>query len=306
MRLTTCVYRQEQQVGILFEESIALPSLAAVRVPSMLDLADAGPQGLTSLAHSVANLPQGAHVPLREVHLLSPVPRPRKNVICLGLNYAEHAEESLAARGKTAQLPEHPVVFTKAVTSIIGPYDDILYDARVSTQLDWEVELAVVIGVGGRHIPRDRALDHVFGYTVINDISARDLQFRHKQYFLGKSMDGSCPMGPCIVTADEVSDPQCLNLRCWVNGVLKQDSNTRHQIFDVATVIATLSRVLTLEPGDIISTGTPAGVGFARQPPEFLKPGDVVECEVEPIGRLRNAVARAAAEVVDRYPESGA
>ena len=294
MRLATCAYRNEQHVGILFEESIALPSLAGVRLGSMLDLIDAGPQALASLAHSVASLPERAHVPLREVHLLAPLPRPRKNVMCLGLNYAEHAEESLAARGKIAQLPEHPVVFTKAATSIIGPYDDIPYDARVSTQLDWEVEMAVVIGAGGRHISRDRALDHVFGYTVINDISARDLQFRHKQYFLGKSMDGSCPTGPCIVTADEVGDPQCLNLRCWVNGVLKQSSNTRHQIFDVATVISTLSRVLTLESGDIISTGTPAGVGFARQPPEFLKPGDVVDSEVDRIGRIHNTVTSAA------------
>lgn len=286
-------------MGILLEESIALPSLAGVRVPSMLDLIDAGPQALASLAQTVASFPQPAHVPLREVHLLAPVPRPRKNVMCLGLNYAEHAEESLAARGKTAELPEHPVVFTKAATSIIGPYDDIPYDARVSAHLDWEVELAVVVGAGGRHIFRDRALDHVFGYTVINDISARDLQFRHKQYFLGKSLDGSCPMGPCIVTADEIADPRSLDLRCWVNGVLKQSSNTRHQIFDVATVIATLSRTLTLEPGDVIATGTPAGVGFARQPPEFLKPGDVVECEVEHIGRLRNAVVNIAAEAVD-------
>jgi 2-keto-4-pentenoate hydratase/2-oxohepta-3-ene-1,7-dioic acid hydratase in catechol pathway len=210
--------------------------------------------------------------------------------MCLGANYADHAAESSRARGRELQVPEHPVVFTKAVTSVNGPYAPIPYDPRVSTELDWEVELGVVIGLGARHIPAQEALRHVFGYTVVNDVSARDLQFRHKQYFLGKSLDGACLMGPWIVTADEVPDPQGLDLRCWVNGVLKQDSNTRHQIFDVATVIATLSRVMTLEPGDIIATGTPAGVGFARKPPEFLRPGDVVECEVEGIGRLRNEV----------------
>jgi 2-keto-4-pentenoate hydratase/2-oxohepta-3-ene-1,7-dioic acid hydratase in catechol pathway len=154
----------------------------------------------------------------------------------------------------------------------------------------------VVIGTPGRHIPEDQAMDHVFGYTVINDLSARDLQFRHKQYFLGKSLDGACPMGPVIVTADELRSPQDLDLRCWVNGHLKQHGNTRQQIFSIAAVIATLSRGMTLEAGDVISTGTPAGVGFARTPPEFLQPGDIVECEVAGIGRLRNRIVTQGSE----------
>jgi 2-keto-4-pentenoate hydratase/2-oxohepta-3-ene-1,7-dioic acid hydratase in catechol pathway len=152
------------------------------------------------------------------------------------------------------------------------------------------VELGVIIGTGGKTISGKKALKHVFGYTIINDLSARDLQFRHKQFFLGKSLDGTCPMGPWIVTADEIPDPQNLKLRCRVNGVLKQDSNTRHMIFDIPAIIETLSLGMTLEPGDIISTGTPSGVGFARTPPEFLKPGDTLECEIEGIGVLRNRV----------------
>nr|HPQ97778.1 fumarylacetoacetate hydrolase family protein [Thiolinea sp.] len=145
---------------------------------------------------------------------------------------------------------------------------------------------------GGRHIGRDKALAHVFGYTVINDLSARDLQFNHKQYFLGKSLDGGCPMGPFIVTADEISDPQNLAIRCRVNGIIKQDSSTRHMIFDIATIIEWLSRGMTLEPGDVIATGTPSGVGFAREPAEFLRPGDSVECEVEQVGLLRNRIGQ--------------
>ena len=161
----------------------------------------------------------------------------------------------------------------------------------VSTQLDWEVELGVVIGRGGRHIARENALSHVFGYTVVNDISARDIQNRPgMQWFLGKSLDGSCPMGPVIVTADEIPDPQSLTLRLAVNGAVKQEDTTAHMLFDVAAIIAEISRVLTLEPGDIIATGTPAGVGFARTPPEFLQPGDVMETTVDGIGTLHNRI----------------
>ena len=196
-------------------------------------------------------------------------------------------------RGGAAELPQHPIVFTKNLTSMNSPGGDIPCHAGVTTQLDWEVELAVVIGVGGRGIAREHALRHVFGYSVINDVTARDLQFRHKQYFIGKSLDGTCPMGPVIVTADDIPDPQALDLKSWVNGALKQSSNTRQQIFTVAELIHVLSRGMLLEPGDIISTGTPSGVGFARKPPEFLRPGDVVECEVENIGRLKNKVVEA-------------
>jgi 2-keto-4-pentenoate hydratase/2-oxohepta-3-ene-1,7-dioic acid hydratase in catechol pathway len=208
--------------------------------------------------------------------------------MALGWNYADHVKESGAATGRDAQAPEYPMVFTKSVTSVTGPDTTVPWDAATCAQLDWEVELGVIIGKGGKKISRRQALRHVFGYTIINDLSARDLQFRHGQFFLGKSLDGACPMGPWIVTADEISDPQNLALRCRVNRELKQDSSTRHMIFDIPAIIETLSLGMTLEPGDIISTGTPSGVGFTRTPPEFLKPGDSVECEIEGVGLLRN------------------
>ena len=167
---------------------------------------------------------------------------------------------------------------------------DILVDPRVSEQVDWEVELGVIIGRTARHVPIQTALEHVFGYTVLNDVSARDLQFQTPQYFIGKSVDGYCPMGPWIVTADEIPDPQNLTLRCRVNGVLKQEGQTRDMLYPVAHIIHDLSRVLTLDPGDILATGTPEGVGFARKPPEYLRPGDVMESEIDGLGTLRNRV----------------
>jgi len=214
----------------------------------------------------------------------APIPRPRKDVFCLGQNYAAHAAES----GNPP--PSAPIYFTKPPTTIIGPGEAIPYPRGITTRLDWEVELGVVIGVGGRDIPEARALDYVFGYTVFNDVSARDLQYRTSQWFKGKSLDGSCPMGPLIVTADEIRDPQRLRLQLSVNGVKKQDSNTSDMIFSVARIIADLSAGMTLEPGDCISTGTPQGVGDGRKPPEYLKRGDVMEAEVEGIGVLRNPV----------------
>lgn len=224
------------------------------------------------------------------VRLLAPIPVPRRNIICLGLNYADHAEELLKAKGQEVKMPEHAVVFTKATTTVSGPTDDIILDLKVTEQLDWEVELAVIIGRGGRHITEQEAMQHVFGYTVVNDLSPRDLQFRHSQFFLGKSLDGSCPMGPAITTSDAVPDPHDLNVECRVNGVVKQVSNTGQLIFRIPRLIADLSRVMSLQAGDIIATGTPGGVGFARTPPEFLKHDDVVECEIQGLGLIRNRI----------------
>jgi len=257
---------------------------------SVLELIELGDEAQVVLSRLAA---VGDTLPLAELRLLAPIPRPRKNVICLGLNYLAHANESLSAKGEAVAPPQHPVVFTKAVTAVNGPYSDIPLDSTVTSQLDWEVELAVIIGRGGRHIPEAEAMNHVFGYTVLNDVTARDLQQRHKQFFLGKSLDGCCPMGPALVTADEVGDAQKLTVRCWVNGVLKQEGNTADQLFSVARTIAILSRTMTLEPGDIIATGTPEGVGFARKPPEFLAVGDVLESEVEGLGRIRNRIVAA-------------
>lgn len=232
---------------------------------------------------------------LSDALLVAPIPKPPKHVLCLGRNYAEHAAESLRAYGEAPAAedkPEYPVIFTKAPTTIIGPYSEIPYDASVSTKIDWEGELAIVIGKEGKNISRDDAMEYIFGYTVVNDISARDIQKRHGgQFFKGKSLDGSCPMGPWIVSADEVGDPNNLQLTTRVNGLLKQNANTSTMLFDVAEIIEQMSLGMTLEPGDVIATGTPAGVGHARTPPEFLVPGDLVEVEIEKIGTIRNHIA---------------
>ncbi len=270
------------------ERGAALPFDASC----MVSLAESGKPGLNALRDLLARARSGS-IAQRQARLLAPVPRPRKNVMCVGWNYLEHFQEGERIRQSGQELPAHPVFFTKAPTAVIGPFDPIPFDAAVSDKLDWEVELGVVIGRAGKNIPEELAYDHVLGYTVINDVSARDLQRAHGgQWFKGKSLDGTCPMGPVLVTADYV-DPNDLRLSCRVNGVVKQESSTRHMYFKISRIIAELSRGMTLEPGDVISTGTPPGVGFARTPPEYLKPGDILETEIEGIGALRNPVAAA-------------
>ena len=221
--------------------------------------------------------------PLKRVRLLAPIPAPARNVFCLGRNYADHAAE----RGAAA--PDHPVYFTKPGTAVVGPGDDVVHHA-ITKELDYEVELAVVIGTGGRDIPRAEALRHVFGYTIINDVTARDLQKRHNQWFKGKSLDTFCPMGPMLVTADEIPDPQALAVSLRVNGQTRQSSHTAKMIFPVAQCIEVLSQGMTLLPGDIIATGTPEGVGAATG--TYLRAGDRIEAEVEGIGILASKVVR--------------
>jgi len=221
--------------------------------------------------------------PLKRARLLAPIVAPARNVFCLGRNYADHAAERGAA------VPEHPVYFTKPDTAVVGPGDDIVHHA-VTKELDYEVELAVVIGIGGRDIARADALSHVFGYTVVNDVTARDLQQRHNQWFKGKSLDTFCPMGPVLVTADEIPDPQALGISLRVNGQVRQSSHTSKMIFPVAQCIEVLSQAMTLKPGDVIATGTPDGVGAATG--NFLKAGDRIEAEVESIGVLASKVVR--------------
>ncbi|MPZ23792.1 MAG: DUF2437 domain-containing protein [Dehalococcoidia bacterium] len=234
----------------------------------------------------------GETVALGDARLLAPL-KPAKNVFCVGLNYQDHITEGERAIGRKLDPQEVPIFFTKPPTSVIGPEDDVLVHQAVTTEVDWEAELAVVIGRGARNISYDDALDHVFGYTLVNDISHRDIQMKHRQWFRGKGLDGACPIGPWIVTADEIPDPQALDVLCRVNGETKQSASTAQMIFDVRTLIESLSAGLTLEPGDILATGTPNGVGFARTPPEFLKAGDVVEVEVSGVGILRNPVVNA-------------
>jgi 2-keto-4-pentenoate hydratase/2-oxohepta-3-ene-1,7-dioic acid hydratase in catechol pathway len=281
MRLLTYQSEGGPRLGVVRDEAVF-----PVSDLDMLTLIESGEAGLAR-----ARATSGPPVPLASLTLLAPIPAPRRNILCLGLNYAAHAAESARAKGQPVKLPEVPLFFTKATTTVNGPFADIPFDPRVSEQIDWEVELGVVIGKSGKNITQANAMEHVFGYTVINDVSARDIQNAHGgQFFKGKSLDGACPMGPWIVTRDEVPDPHALPLRCRVNGVTKQDSTTADFIFNIPAMIDWLSRGMTLLPGDVISTGTPSGVGFARTPPEFLKPGDVVECEVEGIGMIRNKV----------------
>jgi 2-keto-4-pentenoate hydratase/2-oxohepta-3-ene-1,7-dioic acid hydratase in catechol pathway len=257
---------------------------------TLLELIQLGPNAWKRMA-LLANSFQGQEShPLADVHLHAPIPRPAKNVFCLGLNYVSHMEEAAKARGREIKIPEVPVFFTKTPTSVSGPYDPIPWDTNVTKQVDYEAELGVVIGPAGKNLPAAKALDHVFGYTIINDVSARDLQKEHLQWFEGKTLDGFCPMGPWIVTADEFGDPQTKGIGLRVNGVAKQGSNTKYMIFTVAVTIESLSKGMTLEPGDIISTGTPEGVGLGRTPPEYLNDGDLVETEIEGIGVMKNRI----------------
>jgi len=237
--------------------------------------------------------PAALPLPLHAVRLLAPIV-PKRNVFCVGWNYAEHFAEGKDFRPASApqEIPDHPALFSKNPFAIIGPDAAIRHPAPISEQLDYEVELAVVIGREGRDIGERDALDHVFGYTIANDVSVRDVQraWHGGQWFKGKNFDTHLPLGPWIVTKDEIPDPQTLRITTRVNGVTKQDSNTKHMVFPVARIIAELSAGLSLHPGDVIITGTPEGVGMGRKPPEWLKPGDVVELEIERIGRLRNEV----------------
>jgi 2-keto-4-pentenoate hydratase/2-oxohepta-3-ene-1,7-dioic acid hydratase in catechol pathway len=287
MKLLMFRHDGERRLGALRpgheHEVVDLSEVAA----DVLAVVDAGERGLDH-AHKVAsNAKRG--LPLKDVTLLPPIDAPRGNIIAMGRNYQKHAEET-ATNGDI----KPPTIFTKAITSITGPYDDIEIDPSVSDQLDWEVELGVVIGKGGANIARRDAMDHVFGYFVLNDVSARDIQNGWGgQYFKGKSLDRSCPTGPWVVTKDEAPGPGNLALRLTLNGVVKQEGNTADMIHPIDAIIEWASKGMTLLPGALIATGTPDGVGFARKPPEYLKVGDVMETEVEGIGTLRNRMVAA-------------
>ncbi len=232
-------------------------------------------------------MPVGCGVlPLTAVRLLAPIPRPARNIFCLGKNYAKHAVEVKMTRLSGTGVPQYPIYFTKIANPAVPDGGTVHFPPRLTRCLDYEAELAFVIGREGRHIDPARAEDYIFGYTILNDISARDVQARHEQWFKGKNFDTFCPMGPCLVGRDEIPFPVELDITGRVNGEVRQHDNTRHFIFDIPTILADLSDGLTLEPGDIISTGTPAGVGAGFDPPRFLKDGDTVECEIDKIGSL--------------------
>ena len=266
-------------------ENLSLPD-------SMLDLIEAGPYTLSTLGDLLKRSerrPVDGTLPIANVALLAPIPRPRKNIFGIGLNYVEHVEESSRSLDTSKNLPDKPVIFSKPPTTVIGPGDAVQHNKAITQQLDWEVELAVIIGTTCRRVREQDALAHVFGYSVLIDISARDCR-RAGQWIYSKGQDTYAPFGPCIVTADEVGDPHTLDLWLSVNGVVKQKSNTRHMSFKVQQLIADISAGMTLEPGDIIATGTPSGVGAGRKPQEWLWPGDVIEAGVQRIGELRHPV----------------
>ena len=262
--------------------------------PFEFDTGDAGMLAVIERLAAGGVLPGcGPPLPLDEVGLLAPIPRPRRNIFCVGKNYAAHAAEFTGSgfdSSAGAGGPDAPIIFSKVPQTVIAPGAAIRFDPAVSEAIDYEVELAVVIGRGGRGIGAADALSHVFGYTIVNDVTCRDVQRLHKQWLLGKSFDTFCPMGPYLVTADSVNVGD-LEVRCWINGELRQEANTRDLIFDVPTLIEAISRYLTLQPGDVIATGTPAGVGIGFTPPRFLRDGDSVRMEIGGIGVLENTVA---------------
>ncbi len=266
----------------------------------MLDVLAAGPTLWDQLRASAGSVSGGQ--PLASARLVAPIPRPRRNLFCVGWNYLEHFAEGQGMRGPNddaQQIPDYPALFSKQPNCVVGPEAAVWHSAPISDQLDWEVELALVIGIAGRDISEDEAYSHVFGYSVANDVSVRDVQRRHGgQWFKGKNFDTHAPLGPWIVTADEIGDPHQLHITLRVNGVTKQDSNTSYMAFRIPRIVKEVSTGLRLEPGDVILTGTPSGVGFARKPPEFLNVGDVMEAEIEKIGVLRNVVARFNASTV--------
>ena len=269
---------------VTFQRAGSAPEPGIVADGKVLSLRSAGFQDMIAVLAG-GGIDASAAEPVGElssVKLLAPVPRPPK-LICVGLNYREHAMES------KAEIPKVPTLFSKFSNIVIGPGESIVLP-RLSTQPDYEAELAFVIGKGGRHIPAERWKEHVFGYTIMNDVSARDYQRATSQWLMGKSFDTFAPMGPWLVSADEIPDPHALDISLSIHGEVLQHSNTRELIFKIPDLIAYLSGAVTLEPGDVVSTGTPSGVGFARKPPRFLRPGDEVVVRIEGIGELRNPV----------------
>jgi 2-keto-4-pentenoate hydratase/2-oxohepta-3-ene-1,7-dioic acid hydratase in catechol pathway len=283
MKFASFSYKDSTYLGVV--DSAAGSVRPIDGVTDMVDL-------VTRYDQLKSSLKTGAPVALADVKLLAPIALPRRNIFCVGKNYGEHAREFSnsgfeAGAVKGAEIDEFPAVFSKGPNTVIGPHDDVDLHAKVTSSVDYEVELAVIIGKTGKDIAKADAYSHIFGYTVVNDVTARDRQKNHKQWFLGKTLDTFCPMGPWITTSDEL-DPENLDVKCWVNGELRQNANTRDLIFDIPSLVSTISAGLRLVPGDIIATGTPAGVGIGFKPPRFLKTGDVVAMEISNIGRIEN------------------
>lgn len=294
MKLLTFAKENKEQLGVLNEQTgdiLNVTKLALEGHPSlpatMLEVIEKGDSFITDLKKLLENEDFTAYYENADsIEWLSPITKPQKNIMCVGKNYRDHAIEM----GSEADIPKDVIVFTKAPTTVTGHLSEVESHSEITNQLDYEGELALIIGKKGKNISKEEALDYVFGYTIINDVTARDIQNRHKQYFIGKSLDGTCPMGPWIVHHSVIQNPNQLNIMTKVNDEVRQDSNTKHFIFPIEEIISVLSKGMTLEPGDIIATGTPAGVGNGFKPPKFLVSGDKIDITVEGIGTLTNMV----------------
>ena len=291
MKVATFSYGGERRVGLI---DAAADTIAPFDLP--LERAETGILALIEL-NGGGPLRALSPIPLARVVLEAPIPRPRRNIFCVGKNYYEHAHEFAKSGFDTSAaagaVPKHPIIFSKVPDCVVSTRANVLIDPSISSAVDYEAELAVIIGKEGRAIARENALDHVWGYTIVNDITARDLQSKYSQWLIGKSQDTFCPMGPWAVTKDEL-DFANAGIRCFVNGDLRQESQLSLLIFDIPTIIATLSQGITLRPGDVIATGTPAGVGIGFDPPKYLKNGDVVRAEIDGIGALENSIVERA------------
>jgi 2-keto-4-pentenoate hydratase/2-oxohepta-3-ene-1,7-dioic acid hydratase in catechol pathway len=284
MKLAAFTHKGAELIGVVDAQGLNVVPIAGIvdMVDLIVRFAEIAPD-LKSSQPSIA---------IADVELRAPIAAPRRNIFCVGKNYKEHAREFSrsgfeAGAVKGAELDEYPAVFSKGPNTVVGPHDDVQLHSNVTSSVDYEAELAVVIGRGGKDIAPERAYEHVFGYTIVNDVTARDRQKNHKQWFLGKTLDTFCPTGPWITTSEEL-DPENLEVKCWVNGELRQHANTRDLIFDIPRLISTISAGLALVPGDIIATGTPAGVGIGFAPPKFLNKNDVVTVEISKIGKIEN------------------
>ncbi|MBC2580995.1 fumarylacetoacetate hydrolase family protein [Clostridium sp. DJ247] len=289
MRLVTFKLNNKELLGVLSNDKTSIVSLENI-LPNytMIKL-------INDFDHSIIRkislaLEDEKTIPLKDVVLESPIPNPPRGIICLGKNYKEHIKEVAKAIDSEHDIPKFPIYFSKLVDRCIGHGGIIPSHENLTNSLDYEVELAIVIGKEGKNIPEDKVEEYIFGYTILNDVSVRDFQRKHVQWFKGKSFDGTCPMGPCIVSKDEFSLPLKLHVKSFVNGELRQNSNTSEFIFDIPRIISEFSKGITLKPGDIIATGTPAGVGMGFNPPRYLKPNDEIECFIENIGTLKNTV----------------
>jgi 2-keto-4-pentenoate hydratase/2-oxohepta-3-ene-1,7-dioic acid hydratase in catechol pathway len=280
MKFVTYEYNGKENVGLLNENRV----IPLTKFNSMLEL-------IENFNEDAIDTNSSNAVPLEEVKLLAPIPHPKRNILCLGKNYEDHAKELGATKISDKFVPDAPIYFTKMAEAVIGTEDDIKFSYKVTEQVDYEAEMAIVIGKVGINIKPEEAEDYIFGYTIVNDVSARDLQVKHKQWFKAKSLDTFCPMGPAIVHKSEIPFPVELDIKCIVNGEVRQNSNTKKLIFDIPYIISDLSKGFTLKLGDVICTGTPSGVGLGYNPPRLLKDGDIVECYVENIGTLVNKVS---------------